>query len=192
MHFETLFVEGTLQKKLHIRLQVDVPSSLQLQVKAELHLIVPHNGEWQLRSVTSSNCHECFSLISKSEVFKFTNFDLKTSILYSESLLSKQQKLITHCKLLLLHTGIDDHRTLFSDLIEVAASWFTIGSFLISHYALKAIRIEHSDRCSECLSAMLAKWLEGTEASPSRLVEALASTGMILLAKKVAGKFGKK
>ena len=77
-------------------------------------------------------------------------------------------------------------------MIEAAAYWFTVGVFLrVPYHTLEAIRKNHHDQCMECLSAMLAAWLRGTEASPAAVVQALRAAGMIVLARKIAVKYGK-
>ena len=97
-----------------------------------------------------------------------------------------------HCIVESLYTGIDDLAKLLNLIIDAAPHWHTIGLLLIPHREVQAIKIEYSNRCQECLSEMLAKWLQGAEPSPSKLVHALAKTGTIGLAKTVAGNFGEK
>ena len=65
-----------------------------------------------------------------------------------------------------------------------------MGVFLnIAHYKLVVIK---NDQSIECLREMLATWLRGTDASPAALVRALRSAGMVVLARKLAVKYGEK
>ena len=72
------------------------------------------------------------------------------------------------------------------------AYWFTVGAFLkIDYHKLEAIQKENHDQCIDCLRAMLATWLRGTDhASPVALVQALRSAGYVALANKVATNHG--
>ena len=72
------------------------------------------------------------------------------------------------------------------------AHWFTVGAFLkIDYHKLEAIKKENHDQCIDCLRAMLATWLRGTDhASPTALVQALRSVGMVALANTVATNHG--
>lgn len=66
--------EGTLQKKLCKRLESFADVSwfqLDIDVIAELHLISPKHAA--IKTVTSDNYQECFSLIAQSVVFHFTD-----------------------------------------------------------------------------------------------------------------------
>ena len=73
----------------------------------------------------------------------------------------------------------------------MAAYWFTVGIFLnILLYKLEVIKRDNRDQSVECLREMLVTWLRGTDASPAALVQALKSSGMIGLARKVAIKHG--
>ena len=92
----------------------------------------------------------------------------------------------THC------TAIENLREVLHELIEAAAYWFTVGVFLgVPYHTLEVIKRDHHDQCMECLREMLAAWLRGTEASPAAVVQALRAAGMIVLARKIAVKYGK-
>ena len=91
-----------------------------------------------------------------------------------------------------MYTGIDDIQTLLVLLEDIAPRWLHFGAFLIPNYSkVEAIKTECCNKpCSDCLLALLAKWLRGAKPSPSKLVKALIESGYITLAKTVAGKFG--
>ena len=77
-------------------------------------------------------------------------------------------------------------------LIEVAAYWFTVGVFLhVPYHTLEAIREDHRNQSKVCLGEMLAAWLRGIGTSPAALVQALRAAGMVVLARKIAVKYGK-
>ena len=87
--------------------------------------------------------------------------------------------------------GIDGLHELFKDLLEVMANWFTIGLLLrISYYTLEAIKRNNHDESKDCLREMLATWLSDGNASTTQLVKALRSAGYVVLAKKMAHKYG--
>ena len=74
--------------------------------------------------------------------------------------------------------------------MDVSAYWYTVGIFLkIAHPRLDAIGKDYH-KCNDCLTEMLATWLKGTDAFPAALVRALRSAGMIVLAQKLAVKYG--
>ena len=87
---------------------------------------------------------------------------------------------------------MDDHQELFQDLQEIAAHWQTVGLCLkIKYDKLEVIKKDKHDSM-DCLGGMLATWLRGTDhASPTALVRALRTAGMVALASKVAIKHGK-
>ena len=74
----------------------------------------------------------------------------------------------------------------------MAASWFFVGLQLKVHYSkLTVIRKDRRDSM-DCLSEMLAIWLQSGEASAAELVYALKSAYMSVLANKIAVKYGEK
>ena len=77
-------------------------------------------------------------------------------------------------------------------MVETNARWLTVGTFLkIDYYKLEAIRNDNHDSM-DCLREMLATWLKGNaNASPTALVQALISVGMVTLANTVATNHGK-
>ena len=76
-------------------------------------------------------------------------------------------------------------------MIKAAAYWFTVGVFLgVPYHTLQTIRKDNRDESKECLREMLAAWLTGREASPAEVVQALKAAGMVVLAKKIAVKYG--
>ena len=89
-------------------------------------------------------------------------------------------------------TAIEDLKEVLHVLIEVAAYWITVGVFLgLPYHTLEAIREDHRNQSKGCLREMLAAWLRGTAASPAALVQALRAAGMVVLARKIAVKYGK-
>ena len=74
----------------------------------------------------------------------------------------------------------------------MAAYWFTVGVFLgVPYHELQIIRNDYRDQSKECLRETLAAWLTGKEASPAAMVQALRAAGMVVLARKIAVKYGK-
>ena len=66
-----------------------------------------------------------------------------------------------------------------------------MGVFLrVPYHTLQTIRNDYRDQGKECLREMLAAWLTGKEASPAAVVQALRAAGMVVLAKKIAVKYG--
>lgn len=69
------YTEGTLQTRLCKRLEsfgaVPQFQQLDIDVIAELHMISPKDAV--IKTVTSDNYQECFSLVAQSIVFHFTD-----------------------------------------------------------------------------------------------------------------------
>ena len=86
---------------------------------------------------------------------------------------------------------MSNHQELLIILTEVAAHWSTVGVCLgIPPHLCLVIKKDFHD-CMNCLSQMLATWLRGSyDTSPEKLVHALKSAGMPVLARKMAVKFG--
>ena len=75
--------------------------------------------------------------------------------------------------------------------MEVMANWFVVGLFLrIKYYILEAIQMDNRDQSKVCLREMLATWLRDGNASTALLVQALKLAGYVVLAKKMAVKYG--
>ena len=69
--------------------------------------------------------------------------------------------------------------------------WFTVGVFLkVPYHTLNSIKINHGDQSKVCLREMLAAWLKGSEASPAAMVRALIAGGNVVIAKRLAAKYG--
>ena len=82
-------------------------------------------------------------------------------------------------------------KDLINELHDVI-SWFQLGIYLdISPSELMKIRADHREKTDDCKTEMLVTWLrQTTDASWSTVVRALVGTRRVVLAQKVAVKYG--